>query len=97
MFNNTQNDTLIFWDGSEYHGGSVCAFYCLAKIFKYTMVYCEKAGVNCFWIRNDLLEHHLKIQSQIAQSFLTPRFLFKQPGFTYAKDPRPWTQIYCEI
>lgn len=31
-------DEYIFWDGSSYHGGSVCAFYCLAKSFNYTMV-----------------------------------------------------------
>ena len=22
---------IIYWDGTNYHGGSVCAFYCLAK------------------------------------------------------------------
>lgn len=38
-------DSLVFWDGSEYHGGSVCAFRCLAMSVGYTMVYCERAGV----------------------------------------------------
>jgi hypothetical protein len=42
---------IIYWDGTNYHGGSVCAFYCLAKKNDYTMVYCESKGVNCFWIR----------------------------------------------
>ena len=36
---------LTFWDGSEFHGGSVCAFRCLAIASGYTMVYCESAGV----------------------------------------------------
>lgn len=32
-------DQLIFWEsGSEFHGASVCAFHCLAKRNKYTMV-----------------------------------------------------------
>ena len=46
---------IIYWDGTNYHGGSVCAFYCLAKKNRYTMVYCESRGVNCFWIRYILL------------------------------------------
>ena len=46
---------IIYWDGTNYHGGSVCAFYCLAKKNDYTMVYCESKGVNCFWIRYILL------------------------------------------
>jgi hypothetical protein len=46
---------IIYWDGTNYHGGSVCAFYCLAKKNRYTMVYCESKGVNCFWIRYILL------------------------------------------
>ena len=30
---------LVLWEsGSSYHGGSVCAFYCLAKTNGYTMV-----------------------------------------------------------
>lgn len=29
---------LIFWDVTNFHGGSVCAFYCLAKTNDYTMV-----------------------------------------------------------
>ena len=36
---------LTFWDGSEFHGGSVCAFRCLAIASGYSMVYCESAGV----------------------------------------------------
>ena len=31
-------DELVFWDSSNYHGGSVCAFHCLAKNNGYTMV-----------------------------------------------------------
>jgi len=36
---------LILWDGSDFHGASVCAFYCLAKTNGYTMV---RVSLFCF-------------------------------------------------
>lgn len=39
-------EKLTYWvPQSAFHGGSVCAFRCLAIKFDYTMVYCESAGV----------------------------------------------------
>lgn len=67
---------LVIWDRTHYFGGSVCAFYCLAKRFGYTMVYCETNGINCFWIRNDLLEKRLNFRAETVQKLLTPEFLF---------------------
>ena len=94
-----KEDKLIFWDyklRSNYHGGSVCAFWCLAQKFDYTMVYCEKAGVNCFWIRNDLLEENLNgIDHRLVQTILNPTFLYKKPKFTYKKSNNEWAQIEC--
>lgn len=84
-----------FWDGSNFHGGSVCAFRCLAIRFGYTMVYCESAGVNCFWIRNDLLEKNLGISSGVVQRVLTPKMLFKQPKFRYRPTNLVWEQVTC--
>lgn len=91
-----KTDKLIFWDSTEFHGASVCAFYCLAKNSKsYTMIYCESKGVNCFWVRNDLLEKHLKINSEFVQSILTPEFLFRKPNFAYTKTTKSWQNITC--
>ena len=87
---------LIFWSyRSAFHGGSVCAFHCLAKQFNYTMVYCEKAGVNCFWIRNDLLLDNLNVDIAKVQSFLNPQYLFKNPIFTYLVTNDEWFQVKC--
>lgn len=86
---------LKFWDGSNFHGASVCAFYCLAKRFDYTMVYCETVGVNCFWIRNDVLKKHLKINSKEAQDILTPQYLFRQPKFEYRNTQNIWEVVTC--
>ena len=90
-----KTDQLVFWDGTEYHGANICAFYCLAKKSKYTMVYCESRGVNCFWVRNDLLQRHLKIYPGFVQSILTPEFLFKKPNFNYKKTNKTWEIINC--
>ena len=38
-----------------FFGASPMAFSILYKKYNYSMVYCEKKGVNCFWIHNDNL------------------------------------------
>ncbi|ETI49874.1 hypothetical protein F442_06485 [Phytophthora nicotianae P10297] len=44
------------WDGfSAYFGGSVAAFYHWGARNGYSLVYCESHGVNCFFVRNDVL------------------------------------------
>lgn len=43
------------WDGSNYFGMSLLALDKLAKKYNYSLVYCNKNGVNCFLIRNDIL------------------------------------------
>ena len=88
-------DKLTFWDGTNFHGANVCAFWCLAKLFDYTMVYCETRGVDCFWMRNDLLKDYLKIDINIIQNTLVPDFLFKKLNFSYPSTNKQWHQIKC--
>ena len=92
-----KENKLIYWDGSFNHGGSVCAFYCLAKRFNYTMVYCESNGVDCFWVRNDLLEKHLNIKADFINSVLTPEILYNNPGWVHSppKYEPKWISITC--
>jgi hypothetical protein len=86
----------VKWDQlSSFHGGSMCAFRCLAKRFKYTMVYCESAGVNCFWIRDDLLKEKLGFNIEIIQGMLTPKFLYKKLSFAYQSHAKTWEQVKC--
>lgn len=44
---------LIFWDGSDFHGGSVCAFNCLAKKNGYTMVISELKNCKIFGMESN--------------------------------------------
>ena len=87
-------DLLIYWEErSTFHGGNVCAFFCLAKRFNYTMVYCN--GINCFWIRNDILFSILNIEISIIQKVLNPTFLYKFVHLNYLKSPKKWHQVAC--
>lgn len=87
---------LVYWDGSNFHGASVCAFQCLAKKYNYTMVYCESAGVNCFWMRDDLLAPLIKnVTIKEVQSVLTPGFLHKRPSFVYRSTGNQWLNVNC--
>jgi hypothetical protein len=92
-----KSDLVLNWNaGTDYHGGSVCAFYCLAKNNNYTMIYCESKGVNCFWIRNEILEGYLDLKATYVQHILTPHYLFRNASFTYTRTNNPWTIIQCE-
>jgi hypothetical protein len=94
----SKSDKLIVWKGhDEYSGASVCAFYCLAKRFGYTMVYCESYGVNCFMIRDDLLEDALQIDVSFVKKILTPKFLYRRLRFSYEPSKEHWTTIECSI
>lgn len=85
---------LIIWDNaSKYYGASVCAFYCLAKRNNYTMVYCESAGVNCFWIRDDLVKQILKVNITIIKKILHPKHLFKKSRFEYSEKRKEWHKL----
>ena len=90
-----KSDDLIFWDDTNYHGGSVCAFYCLSKRFDYSIIYCESAGVNCFWIRNDIIKKYLRLNIKILQKTLNPQFLLKKPEFVYPSTLNKWHEVKC--
>lgn len=83
------------WDGSDYHGGSTCAFYCLAKQLDYTMVYCESTGTNCFWVRNDLVDKNLRLSYSLVQAVLTPDFLYQRPEHMRSQSNMSWEVIIC--
>lgn len=89
-----ENDLKV-WDGTSFHGASVCAFKCLAEKFDYSLVYCETFGVNCFWIRNDLIKQNLKLDVKLLQETLTTKFLWKKPNFNYKDSNREWYEIKC--
>ena len=45
------------WDGSNYFGVSLLSLDKLGKKYNYSLIYCNKNGVNCFLIHNDLIKN----------------------------------------
>lgn len=43
------------WDGSDYYGASLLALEKLGREKGYTLVYCNQAGVNAYFVRDDVL------------------------------------------
>jgi hypothetical protein len=43
------------WDGSNYFGASLLSLDKLAKKYNYSLIYCNKNGVNCFFIHNNII------------------------------------------
>ncbi len=45
------------WDGSNYFGVSLLSLDKLGKKYNYSLIYCNKNGVNCFLIHNDIIKN----------------------------------------
>jgi hypothetical protein len=43
------------WDGTNYFGASLLALQKLGKRYNYSLIYCNKNGVNCFFVSDDLI------------------------------------------
>jgi hypothetical protein len=65
------------WDGTNYFGGSLLAFTRLANKHGYSLVYCERRGVNSFFIRTDLIEAKglsFLNQNDVSKIYRRPRY-----------------------
>jgi hypothetical protein len=56
----TDNKIVIYdsegmWDGSNYFGVSLYALEKLGNLYNYSLIYCDKKGVNCYLMHNSLL------------------------------------------
>ncbi|MBL8727507.1 MAG: hypothetical protein JNM25_03680 [Planctomycetes bacterium] len=67
-------DPLHRWDGSDFYGASLLALVQLGRAKGYTLVYCTQAGVNAFFVRDDLLPGLEPVDSQL---------LYRAPNYWY--------------
>lgn len=44
------------WDGTNYFGVSLLSLDKLGKKFNYSLIYCDKKGVNSFFVHNDIIQ-----------------------------------------
>jgi hypothetical protein len=49
------------WDGTQYYGASLLALTKLGNTKGYTLIGCDKKGINAFFVRTDLAKKHFKI------------------------------------
>lgn len=61
----------------DYYGASLAAFYYLLRDHGYRLVYCEKNGVNAFWVRDDLVIN----KSDLLLPSLTPSQAYRPPNY----------------
>lgn len=66
------------WDGSDFGGASIGAMVALGQKKGYSLVHCESAGVNAFFVRNDF-----------AQLFDTNSVILRGPNYNHAAVFRP--------
>lgn len=55
-------DPNLIWDGSNYFGASLLALKKLGDLKGYTLIACDKRGVNAFFVQNSLIGDNFKIK-----------------------------------
>ena len=82
------------WDQTNYFGASLLSFTKLLENFGYTLVYCERKGVNAFFVRNEILKQKnicFKNMGQVSLLYQSPKYSWG-PNGGHPQDPlnRPW-------
>ena len=82
------------WDKSNYFGASLLALDKLAKIYNYSLIYCNQNGVNSFFIHNDILKKkglHFKDIGDVMRLYKPARY-GDGPNGGHPQDPyhRPY-------
>jgi len=66
------------WDGySNYFGVSLLSLKKLMEMYNYSLIYCDNQGVNCFFLRNDIInEKQLSFKNfgDIEKIYKRPRY-----------------------
>ncbi len=72
------------WDGTNYFGGSILAFYRLGAHKGYSLVHADSCGVNLFFLRNDVVDE-CKAKGVEFHSINDVQALYRPP--TYGDGP----------
>jgi len=65
------------WNHSDYHGASLDSLNALARKKGYSLVGCCLAGVNAFFVRDDLMQDHFA-SMQVADLYNPPRYYIQR-------------------
>jgi hypothetical protein len=72
------------WNGSDYYGASLLALKRLGELKRYTLVYCDRHGVNAFFVANEALPVGFEPRP-IEQIYRPPNFYGR--GLRWPPDP----------
>lgn len=75
-------DPNLRWDGSDYYGGSLLAMKRLGESKGYTLITCEKKGINAFFVRSDLIAGNFVVRDYSE--------IFTPPGYGEIVDGKPF-------
>lgn len=77
------------WDKTNYYGVSLLSLYKLGEKYNYTLIYCNKNGVNSFFIHNDILKNkELKFKNMgDIEKIYKPARYGRGPNGGHKKDP----------
>jgi hypothetical protein len=73
-------DPMHKWKSDDYFGASLLALVKLSKKKGYTLIGCDKRGINAFFVRNDLIKNNFLVQDINK--------LFKPSGYPHPKSDR---------
>lgn len=73
------NDPALIWDGSNYFGASLGALEALGRAKSYSLVGCSVAGVNAFFVRDDLVADQFCAPFTAINHYEPPRYELSGP------------------
>jgi len=68
------------WDGTNYFGASLGALEALGRAKGYSLVGCSPAGVNAFFVRDDLVADRFRAPFTAINHYEPPRYLLAGPS-----------------
>lgn len=84
------------WAGRDYMGSSLLALSQAASLKGYTLVGSNLVGLNCFFVRNDLLGEHFTDAGDVAALYNPPRYWLCQDHYStigHAADFGPYVDL----
>ena len=85
------NPSLV-WNGSNYFGATLGALEALAQDKQYSLVGCSPAGVNAFFVRNDLIADHFCSPFTAVNHYEPPRYGLAGPS-GHPPGIGPWVDV----
>jgi len=88
-----------YWDGTNYFGASILAFYKLGRKAGYSLIYAEEMGVNLFFIRDDVVKErslHFKNMNCVDLIYKPPQY-GSGPNRGHAEDLMGRAYISAEV